>query len=251
MEVCCGLKGRFVTIQRKDTADVPLEVAEILMTATGEGCGDKVDEHQSSGNCVINAPVVGTYDDGLNDGSCPSGALCDNYLPTKVKVFSHDSSGGVFFADQNDALNKNSGDPSANLYSILDTLPSYQKSDGTWHFQLCWPNLASTTSDGCYCNEFTQTINPATTTPADVASTGYTAIKITWEKQCAAGNFNGIGKADSAAGNDGRTLMKLDPSNSVCWWGGIGAQTNHPATSTTTFPGPGIATDKVELYVVP
>ena len=71
MEVCCGLKGRFVTIQKTDTADAPLEVAEILMTATGEGCGDKVDEHQSSGNCVITAPVVGTYDDGLNDGSCP------------------------------------------------------------------------------------------------------------------------------------------------------------------------------------
>ena len=58
-----------------------------------------------------------------------------------IKVFSHDSTGGVF-ANADDALRKNAEDPDALLYSVLDQLEKYRSKIG-FHFKLCYPEFAN------------------------------------------------------------------------------------------------------------
>ena len=148
MEVCCGIIGRFVTIQLTDSVSVPapLEVSEILVTATNDGCADP-DEYTKAGNCAISTAAVGTYDDSLNDGSCPTYAFSDN-TSGRILMFRQDITGGQYFANAADATNKNSGDPTAKLYSVLDTLSTHQKADGSYHLQMCFPDIDPAVGDG-------------------------------------------------------------------------------------------------------
>merc|ERR1719378_122462 len=76
-----------------------------------------------------------------------------------VKVFNHNTDGGLFSSPE-DALNKNSDDPTAKLYSILGNLEEYRIA-GRFHFRLCYPELVGV-NDGDGCNEWIQTSNPAT-----------------------------------------------------------------------------------------
>ena len=84
---------------------------------------------------------------------------------TWVKVFSHDTSGGVFTSGE-DALWKNADKADAKLFSILSTLDSLRWEDGTFHLQLCYPELLSSWQCGHRgpCTEWTQTSNPVTST---------------------------------------------------------------------------------------
>ena len=77
-----------------------------------------------------------------------------------LKVFSHDTSGGLF-ADGTDALTKNSDNTDAKLFSVLSSLDTLRLEDGTFHLKLCYPELAEYDNP---CNEWTQTSNPATDT---------------------------------------------------------------------------------------
>ena len=71
-----------------------------------------------------------------------------------TKVFSHDTSGGLFI-DGPDVLKKNKNNPDAKLFSVLNTLQRFRLDDNTFHLKLCYPEL------GGRCNEWTQTSNPA------------------------------------------------------------------------------------------
>ena len=78
----------------------------------------------------------------------------------KVYSFTHPSELGKdgFFKDQTDALNKNSDDENANMFSILDQLEEYRSCNGEFHFKICYPELAENFSFPC--NEWTQFNNP-------------------------------------------------------------------------------------------
>ena len=58
-----------------------------------------------------------------------------------IKVFSHDTSGGVF-ESEDDALRKNPEDPDALLYSVLDQLEKFRSKIG-FHYKLCYPEFAN------------------------------------------------------------------------------------------------------------
>jgi len=72
MDICCKLKGRFVTIQATDTDSRPLEVAEIRITAAGKGCDDE--DEALTGSCQIFHPEVNTYNQDQIRTSCFVGA---------------------------------------------------------------------------------------------------------------------------------------------------------------------------------
>ena len=71
----------------------------------------------------------------------------------------------------NDAKNKNSDDPNAPLFSILDQLEGMRNRDGKFHLKLCYPELTQFSPP---CNEWIQTSNPATET----AITGYEEVQV-------------------------------------------------------------------------
>ena len=77
-----------------------------------------------------------------------------------MKIFSHDTTKGLF-SSTTEALSKNPDNPDAPLFSRLDQLKSY-RSQGTFHFKLCYPDTVG--DDGLNCNEWEQTsIRPYTT----------------------------------------------------------------------------------------
>ena len=161
-----------------------------------------------------------------------------------TKVFSHDTSGGLF-VNINDAKNKNSDDPSAALFSILDQLEGMRNSDGKFYLKLCYPEL---TQFNPPCNEWIQTSNPATET----AITGYKEVQVTFQGSAerTGAKFGGLELVTSKS--PGRTWIDADPSHGN-WWYAIGALRNHGGRHT--IPGPvdgnqkGFPVRKVELFV--
>ena len=112
------------------------------------------------------------------------------------------------FSSLLDALNKNSGDPEADLYSILDQLESYRTKNG-FHFKLCYPELVG-------CNEWIQTSNPATQFGK---ATGFKAIKLAYATAGDNGEWKGIGRNPI---NHRTTLIDDSPPLSGYWWTAIG-----------------------------
>ena len=92
-----------------------------------------------------------------------------------IKVFSHDTAGGMF-SSQEDALSKNPNTTGALLFSILDQLEDFRNDDGSFHFKLCYPELAGV--GGGRCNEWLQDSNPATET--DIA--GFRPISLSFTR---------------------------------------------------------------------
>ena len=77
--------------------------------------------------------------------------------PQFVKIFNHDTSGGLFYSTQ-DALSKNPDNPDAKLFSVLNKLQDYRNHEGNFHFKLCYPEVAG--ASGGHCNEWFQSSNP-------------------------------------------------------------------------------------------
>ena len=156
-------------------------------------------------------------------------------------MFSHDTSGGFFTNDQ-DALSKNSGDPSAKLYSILNKLEDYRGSDGSFHFKLCYPEV--TGIGGSSCNEWFQSSNPTAIGLKYGKIKGFKAISLAFTGG-SVGPWKGIGKSVST------TNFIDDAPQSGAWWTAIGARRGHPkGSSKIPGPAPNVVT-KVELYVLP
>merc|ERR1711962_1894988 len=139
--------------------------------------------------------------------------------PKWKKIFSHDTSGGLF--TDSDWNSKNAGNPSALLYSILDTMEDYRLSDGTFHLRLCYPLLKDGSSG---CNEWTQTSNPVIQSNI----TGYKPININFPL-----DFKGLGV--NIPKYQGDAMIDYKPDH-PWWFYPVGA--NNYWGGPNTIPGP-------------
>ena len=128
-------------------------------------------------------------------------------------MFNHDTRGG-FFSNQDDVTSKNSDNPDAYLFSILDQLESYRGSDGNFTFLVCYPELKWGV-DGKVCNEWIQSSNPLTETTITGLKAISLAFTITSYKKAWVGLGKGISQWPYAAIDD-------SPSQDN-WWFAIGS----------------------------
>ena len=172
-----------------------------------------------------------------------------------MKIFSHDSTGGVFFErKRDDVLLKNPGNPDAKLFSILKDMENYRDGDGKFHFKLCYPphkmnvngqwmNGDSHVGMDGICNEWTQTSNPIT----EGTITGYQEIHLDFPHKGNQQPWGGLGRTNM---NDTNAFPSLidDTGTDGFWWMAIGASSNHQHKDT--FPGPfWHNVNKVDFYV--
>ena len=136
-----------------------------------------------------------------------------------TKVFAHDTSGGLF-ASGDDALSKNTENPSAKLFSVLDQLDPLRLEDGSFHLKLCYPELMQ-------CNEWTQTSNPATSSTIE----NFKAVELGFPKNSYGQAFVGLGVSPASASS---TFIDDSPGLSR-WWYAIGARRWR---GSGTIPGP-------------
>ena len=150
-----------------------------------------------------------------------------------VKIFRQYSGDGDFFSSNDgwsEAQNSNEGNPSANKYSILDTLEKYKR-DGKFTLKINYPTLNIT-------NIWSQTNNPVTDNGSG-GVTGYTAISI----DTTSNGWGGLERRDSQNSTFLDGTISPAPSN---WYYAIGSKSWQ---SGTTFPGPSSAVNEVELWV--
>ena len=145
-------------------------------------------------------------------------------LSEQFKVFYHDARQG-FFKDADDALNKNSDDPSAPLYSILDQLEDFRSEDGFFRFMLCYPELRWGV-DGDECNTWIQSSNPTTTTSVE----DYQAVKLAFP-DTNTGKWRGLAMSSTTV-----TLLDDYEENGNAWFAAIGAFQSYKENDT--IPGP-------------
>ena len=164
------------------------------------------------------------------------------FIQGYAKVFSHDTRGGVF-SSQADVANKNSDNPSAYLFSILDQLERFRETDGKFKFKLCYPELAWGVG-GRTCNVWRQSSNPLTETTIK----GFESISLAFTKDSYLRDWRGLGKSPS---NYPYAAIDDAPTESA-WWTAIGATRLHYGK----IPGPRSdrasnidAVTKVQLYV--
>ena len=150
-----------------------------------------------------------------------------------TKVFSHDTSGGLFTSDA-DALSKNKGNTSAKLFSILDTLESFRLQSGAFHLKLCYPELAGK------CNEWSQTSNPTTSSTI----TGFQTIHLAFSQRSTGSSFRGLGISPPSKS---WTFIDDYPGHQN-WWHAIGAKKFWGGADTIPGPYPSPSVKKVELY---
>ena len=144
--------------------------------------------------------------------------LCISATPW-TKVFSHDTAGGLFTSNS-DAISKNSENPDANLFSVLNQLETLRLADGSFHLKICYPELGD-------CNEWTQTSNPAT----DSTILGFKAITLGFPKNSYREAFGGLGVSPAS---DSTTFIDDTPNQSF-WFYPIGAKVYY---GSNTIPGP-------------
>jgi len=152
-----------------------------------------------------------------------------------VKVLGQ--AGGVF--NNINFKNKNPGNPSASLFSILDTVHKYRWHDGAFRFKLCYP-------DGCI--EWKQTSNPVTQTSV----TGYHLINdndfpgrpffggLAYKNEGTCAYLQSPPKSPS-----GTTTTTPSTSQKPCWWGV--AQTR---IANGKLDGPGKTVIRNALFVL-
>ena len=147
-------------------------------------------------------------------------------------MYSIQSTGG-FFADLEEAKNKNADDEDADLFSVLDQLESYRTCSGQFHFKLCYPELAENFTFPC--NEWTQSNNPV----YDSIFRDFQPVKITFMED----NFKGLGMSERGKGN---SLIDYWPFESN-WWLSVGTIKGGD-NDVIAGPDPHWVT-RVELYV--
>ena len=170
-----------------------------------------------------------------------------------VKIFSHDTSGGVF-RSKKDALRKNSNNPDAKLFSILDaltqnndgSLTKIRDEQGKFHFKICFPELKKSKwkgkkrEDG-YCNEWLQSSNPV----EESVVTGFQALDLLFSKDGGQGPWRGLGK-----GGEEDIALIDDTGAEHYYWMAVGATKTTPYYGKDAIPGPWLTPVKqVELYV--
>ena len=159
-----------------------------------------------------------------------------------VKVFSHDTGGGLF-SSQEEALNKNPDNPDAELFSILDQLEDYRDHEGILHFELCYPEITGV--GGGHCNEWTQTSNPLYYSTIQ----GFQAIALAFPHDGNKKPWQGLGRSFAKY-----SVLDDTPSDDT-WWTAIGATAysapEHIKSEEDCIPGPRThMVTKVELYIL-
>ena len=159
-----------------------------------------------------------------------------------VKVFSHDTGGGLF-SSQEEALNKNPDNPDAELFSILDQLEDYRDHEGILHFKLCYPEISGV--GGGHCNEWTQTSNPLYYSTIQ----GFQAIALAFPHDGNNHPWRGLGRSQAKF-----SFLDDTPSDDT-WWTAIGATAysapEHIKSEEDCIPGPRThMVTKVELYIL-
>ena len=159
-----------------------------------------------------------------------------------VKIFGHNTAGGLF-SSRSDALSKNSDNPNANLFSILNKLEDYRGKDGNFKFKLCYPERGVGK-----CNEWIQSSNPAT----EMTIRGFKAISLDFTINGARGAWAGLGKSSPISYAE--TLIDDSPA-ARNWHCAIGSCAYWPGKPLIPGPTPvneGIqksGISKVVLYV--
>ena len=158
-----------------------------------------------------------------------------------TKIFRHDIKGG-FFANYEEAGNKNPDDEDADLFSILDTLDFFRGVDGKFLFKLCYPEFEGSTGGG-HCNEWYQTSNPFT----DSEITGFEKVKTEFELRTPGQTeaFEGLGK-NGPGSADGHSAVSNSPLTSN-WWMAVGA---FKGAGGDKLPGPAEAEDQGQTVTV-
>ena len=159
-----------------------------------------------------------------------------------VKVFSHDTAGGLF-SSQEGALSKNPDNPDAELFSILDQLEDYRDHEGILHFKLCYPEITGV--GGGHCNEWTQTSNPLYYSTIQ----GFQAIALAFPHDGNKKPWQGLGRSLAKY-----SVLDDTPSDDT-WWTAIGATAysapEHIKSEEDCIPGPRThMVTKVELYIL-
>ena len=144
-----------------------------------------------------------------------------------------------FFANHEDAHNKNSDNETADMFSILDQVEEYRNCDGNFHFKICYPELQENYSFPC--NEWIQSLNPFN----DKLLRGFKPINITF--QSVTQDFNGLGMSARGRGDsfiDDSPFMTSDPERAFS----IGSLRGKDGK----FAGPPpYYVEKVELFINP
>lgn len=142
-----------------------------------------------------------------------------------TRVFHHEVDGG-FYTMASDALLYDHLFPPSQKYSILENLEDLVGDSGAWTFRMSWPDVG-------LVQIWTQTSNP--TQPGPVV--GYAALLVDTTAQ----GWQGL------AYNGGDTLID-GTGTPGAWWYAIGAVTT---SFGDRFPGPGVLTTGVDLWVRP
>ena len=131
-------------------------------------------------------------------------------------------------------MSKNSDNPDADLYSILNKLEDFRDFEGKFQFKLCYPELSAK------CNEWIQTSNPA----IETTITGFVPISLEFTLNGAGKPWAGLGRSLSLWT---RPLMTDSPSANN-WFCAIGSPSYWPKSPfIPAWKEQGAA--KVELFV--
>ena len=144
-------------------------------------------------------------------------------------MFNHNTTGGLFSSAE-DALHKNSYNPKADLYSILDQLEDFRNAEGKFHFKLCY--LERIGIGGKSCNEWIQSSNPAT--ESDI--TDFQAISLAFNKTGLQRGWTGLGRNTQNYVEE-RALIDEAPTHGY-WFMAVGAFGFWPSIKDGTIPGP-------------
>ena len=150
-----------------------------------------------------------------------------------VKIFRNDTSTGDFFSSANgweEAYQSNTSDTNSNKYSILSSWGRFLRND-KFTLKLDYPNDSIT-------NVWSQTSNPVDSDGSGGVD-GYVAIDIEYSGV----GWGGLERYD----NSGSSFLDGTLSPQSNWYFAIAgnqwSETNH-------FPGPGIAVQLVELWML-
>ena len=158
-----------------------------------------------------------------------------------VKIFSHDTAGGVFPTVEA-ASSMNPDKPEAALFSVLDKVEQFRDNSNLLHFKLCYPLLQNLPGleASSPCNEWVQSSNPARA----ATISGFQAISLAFPNNGHGEAWAGLGRSAGA-----RTLVEDTPTEEGAGWMALGAtQYNYP--QSRTIPGPWLRDiTKVELYI--
>ena len=137
-------------------------------------------------------------------------------------------------------MDKNPGNPNADLYSILGQL-DHLKIENNFYFRLCYPELKG--KDNSSCNYWSQSSNPAT----DSKISGFKPISLAFTKNSYLKEWKGLGKNIKKYAED--TYID-DAPNQFYWYSAVGAFRFWPDKNKPTIPGPRLEPDPAKRSAI-